>query len=463
MSKRCEKDKSNMIRQLRERLIKIREDGFVRSVSILVGGAVFSQAIMIIILPVLTRIYEPNDFSILAVYVSILGLFSSVACLRFEIAIPIPEDDREASGLLILALVCATGFFIISFLAIRFFSEKIISLLDVPGFEPYLWFIPFGIWFSGLFSALQFWAIRKKKFSLITKSRFSQSISAATAQIGFGFFGIGALGLVLGQLMNSSAGIIGLGLSAYQRNKFSMRFSSLQETFLKYSRYPKYSTLEALANSGNFQIPILMIASLAVGPDAGFLMLATKVMAAPMSLIGGAISQVYLSRAPEEKRQGRLGEFTLQVIGGLFRTGIGPLIFAGIIAPSVFPLIFGSEWERAGNIVSWMTPWFIMHFLSSPVSMVLHITERQKTAVFLQVIGLLLRVGSVIVFAVSAPVFITEAYAISGFFFYALYFFVVMHVTSIRLFQLVRELLKHLSGVAIWAFAGIFIKYFIFY
>ena len=58
---------------------------------VLVGGTAFAQAIAVLALPLLTRLYTPDDFSVLAVYAALLGIISVVACLRLEIAIPMPN------------------------------------------------------------------------------------------------------------------------------------------------------------------------------------------------------------------------------------------------------------------------------------------------------------------------------------------------------------------------------------
>ena len=48
----------------------------MRKVSVLAMGTVFAQGLAVIALPVLTRIYEPEDFNILAVYVAVLGVLT---------------------------------------------------------------------------------------------------------------------------------------------------------------------------------------------------------------------------------------------------------------------------------------------------------------------------------------------------------------------------------------------------
>jgi len=235
--------------------------------------------------------------------------------------------------------------------------------------------------------------------------------------------------------------------------------NGMRNAFHEYDRFPKFSTFEAFANNGGIQLPVLLIASVVVGPEVGFLMLATRVMAAPLHLVGHAVSQVYLATAAEQYHNGRLGLHTVDVIGGLCKTGVGPLIFAGITAPHLFPFIFGAEWSKAGIFVAWMTPWFIMQFLVSPVSMTLHVTNQQATALILQIFGLILRMGAVIGSALFLKNHVVETYALSGFLFYFSYLFVVTRIAGIKFSSLCRALpLKILLS---WSFLSlIFLKIF---
>ena len=90
--------------------------GFLKSISMLIGGTVFAHAITILALPFITRLYSPEDFSRLAVYTSLLGIFSVVACLRYEIAIPLPNNDDEAEQLLIISIINSFVFSVVLFL-----------------------------------------------------------------------------------------------------------------------------------------------------------------------------------------------------------------------------------------------------------------------------------------------------------------------------------------------------------
>ncbi len=55
----------------------LQEEKFIRSAVLLMTGTAAGQAIVILLSPVLTRLYSPSDFGILAVYTSLLHLSSS--------------------------------------------------------------------------------------------------------------------------------------------------------------------------------------------------------------------------------------------------------------------------------------------------------------------------------------------------------------------------------------------------
>lgn len=435
---------------------------FARNVGILAGGTALAQALTVLALPVITRLYSPEDFSVLAVYAALLGMIGVVACLRFEIAIPLPSDDFEAANLMVLGLIFTTVISGLVFLLVAFVPVHIANGLGQPALQAYLWLLPVGVWLSGAFGCVQYWATRRKQFSDIAQTRMTQSVGNVLVQVLLGWLTkTGPLGLLLGQVTGRGAGLIKLGKVAWgdmHAHKKSITPETLQNSFRKYSRFPKFSTFESLANVANIQMPLVIIAASAVGPEAGFALLAMKAAAAPLGLIGGSISQVYLSRASDELRAGKLPEFTQKITVGLVGAGVGPLVCIGILAPDLLPLVFGSQWARAGEIVSWMTPWFILQFLASPLSMALHITENQRLAMFNQAWGLILRVGMTTWAAIYLNEYIVEIYSISGLFFYLGYFLIVLRVSGVGLFDLLRSLKIQIKIVAFWLGIGIAIK-----
>jgi O-antigen/teichoic acid export membrane protein len=431
------------------------QSNFIKAVGVLVGGTALAHGITALALPILSRLYSPADFSMLAVFTSLLSIISVAACLRFDVAVAIPDKDIDAANLLALALGSAFVTALIVAVPALLIPEQIANWLNQVRLSYYLWLLPLGVLLAASYSALQTWFVRKKEFGQIASSRVAQSAVAVSSQIGMGVTGIGTFGLILGYVLNAGAACIVLGFRVIRFERRTLRtitWTGIKSMAIEHHRYPKYSTLEALSNSAAIQVPIIMIAALAVGPEAGYLSMAMYVMQAPMALVGGAIGQVYLSRAPVEHREGKLAEFTVEVFGGLLKAGVGPLIFVGIVSPAVFPYIFGEEWRRAGHLVAWMTPWFIMQFLISPISMALHVVGRQGTAMSLQCFSLILRVTSVWLAAKLLPAAVGETYAVSGFLAYSVYLILVLIVVRIQFSQLLGVVDKALPLTAIWLF-----------
>lgn len=447
---------------LTNRINEIKKSNYIKSILVLVSGTACAQAIMILVLPLLTRLYAPEDFSILAVYAAILGITSVSACLRLDIAIPIPEHDTDAANLLAISLISSASISLLAGVFVFLFPHEIARLTAQPELIHYLWLLPFGIALSSSYSALQFWATRKKRFSTIASSRLEQSISGASTQIGFGWIGYTPLGLVLGQILSSGAGIIRLGRSAFSQDQVTFKSISLSEMrrlFKAYDNFPKYSTLDALANTIGIQLPIIIIASVALGSEAGCLMLAMKVLQAPLGLLGSAIAQVYLARGPSEHREGNLAEFTSKTLNGLIKSGAGPLIFAGIVAPDIFSLVFGEEWRRAGVLAAWMTPWIVFQFISSPISMVMHIVNRQRLMLGLTLWGLFLRVGSVAAAVYLDSAYVSECYALSGAVFYIVCFRVFTAQAGVGGLKYISTMKGAIPLICGWATLGITFSY----
>lgn len=406
---------------LRGRLAAALRGDFLRDVLKLSFGTIGGRLIALAALPILTRLYSPDDFALLAVYLAVVSTVAVAACLRLEIAIPLADDDDDAANLLALAL---TGLAVVSGLALLLallMPGRLAGWLGRPDIAPHLWLVPLGIAFAGTYSAFQFWTTRARRFGSIARTRVGQAAAGVSVMLSLGWAGVAPLGLLLGNMLNIGAGGFSLGVQALRGDKAKLRAVSadrMRDTLHRYRRYPVYSTPEALFNIAGVQVPVLLIAAHA-GAEAGFLLLAMQVMTAPMTLLGSSISQVYMSRAPEALREGRLAPFTLSIMRRLVMVGVPPLVLAGVLAPWLFPLIFGSDWARAGEIVTWLVPWMALQFIASPVSMVMFVVGRQRAMLALTTTGAMMRIGLVGLGVMSGMPLI-ESLAIASAAFYAI-------------------------------------------
>ena len=406
---------------------------FLRNVSILTGGTTLAQGLMVLALPLLTRIYTPADFKLLAVYVSTLGLITVVSSLRYNIAIPLPEEEADAMALLALSLISAVLISLLCVLPVLVAAETSAAFLGQPGLAPYLWMIPLGILIGSIYNSLQYWASRKKQFGLVSKTLIARSVGGVGTQIVLGVGMVSPFGLLFGHMVYGGFGIFALGRNILREDRMSLGRVDLQRLksqAIAYRRFPYYSMPEALFNTAAVQLPIIFIAAQVAGPEAAFLLLAMRVIGMPMGLIGSSVAQVYLVEAADRMRNATLGPFTRRTMWVLFKTGAPPLVLVGTLSPLLFPLVFGADWERAGILVAWMTPWYVLQFVVSPVSMIFHIAGKQPLAMLLNIFGLSLRLSVIFAALAYSPELVSELYALSGLAFCIVYLTAILKVAN---------------------------------
>ena len=139
------RNKIMAILTIRERIGALRGSPFVRSVGMLMGGTVFAQALAVATMPILTRLYTPSNFNLLAVLAGVIAIVGVISCLRYDVAIAVPDSDDEAMALLVLScgLSIVTG--LLCAIPLILVPEAISLLLRQPALYPWLWMIPIGI------------------------------------------------------------------------------------------------------------------------------------------------------------------------------------------------------------------------------------------------------------------------------------------------------------------------------
>ncbi len=441
-----------MLNSVPKRLRAFRHDKLLRATGVLAGGAAAAQGIGLLALPLLTRFYSPDDFSVLAVYVAILTMAGAVTCMRLDAAIPLPESDDDAANLLALALSSTVIVIVLSGLVVLFFGTSLAAATGRPEIAPYLWLVPFGIGLIGLYSSFQYMAMRQKAFPLIARTKITQSLVGLGSQVVMGWAGVVPLGLLMGHALMSGAGVVALAMRSLHRlvgdvSMSAVSWPQMRQTLYTYRRFPQYSVAEGLSNNAGIHLPILLIAAFLVGPEAGLLFLTMRAVGTPMTIVGGAVAQIYYSHAAEYARQGTLADETTIVFKRLSRMLVVPMLALGPFAPDVFRITFGPEWERAGIILIIMLPWYAFRLIASPISMVMHVRMRQRQMLMMTLAGLALRVLPLLAVLSFAPEQATLTFAITSALFYAAILIVFLAVAGISLQDLMRLMI---TEMVIW-------------
>lgn len=371
---------------------------FSRSVSLLVGGTASGQLIVIAASPILTRLYTPEDFGLLAVYSGILAILGVIASMRYQLAIPLPESNAEAASVAILSLLMVGVTTIFSAVVVWLIGWKIVNFLNTPSLAPYLWLIPVGLFLVGVYQVFQYWAIRMEAFSIIARSRLTQSLGMVITQISG--YTLGPSALLLGRVVGQSAGILGLVKSALSRN--GNDFNGVTPAKVKwvareYKKFPLISTWTGLASSGGSNLPPILIAVFFGAGPAGMFALAHRVLSQPMAIIGQAVGDVFYRQAAEAHRVGKLDYTVFRVHSSLVIIALSPALFSFLIIPDLFVLIFGENWYKAGEISRWMVPWLFLQLVITPSTRVYPILGLHGTALRFQLSLLFSTIISVLI------------------------------------------------------------------
>lgn len=417
---------------------------FAQSVLMLSGATLAAQALNAAVLPLLTRLYSPADFGIFALYASVLGIITVVAGLRYELAVSLPQADDESMHLVALA-ICAAG--VMAVLTALLWWPAGWLLQAVAGRQmppiPFQGFaIGLGVLLVGVSAALQAWCARKGRYGVISRGRLAQAVLGVGTNTAFGVASPSPAGLVAGHLAYSAGGIVALARSIRQHDAAAtatLTWARMKQVARSYRAFPLYSVPEALFNAAGWHLPILVIGAAVAPAELGQLLLATRIIGLPMSLLGTSVAQVFLAEAPSRLRAGTLQAFTRSTMWAMVKTSALPMLAVGVLSPLVFPVLFGSAWARAGEIVAWLVPAYVLQFASSPVSTVLHVTGHLRLAMALQAFGFAIRLGLVWLALAQWPGWSIEAYAVAGAVFYGSYCLVVLGVLGKRVSQPLQQ------------------------
>ncbi len=326
-----------------------REGPFVANVLTLMTGTTIAQAILIIISPILSRIYVPRDFGIFAIYTAVASVLSVISTGRYEHALMLPEKDMDAIHIATLSFILVFLLSFLTLLIVWIFNHSITEILGKPEISMWLYFIPLMVLLTGIFQTLNYWSNRIKQFKRLATSMVSKSIATALTNLGMGFGGFGVSGLIVGGIIGQGVGAGFLGFSVLRKDKEVKKQLSLKRIkslFVEYIDYPKKSAVGALLNATSYQAEFIILTMLFNLASVGHFFFVNKIVNIPKLFVSSAIWQVFLgenSRRTKEQILNSLNHYQ----STLFKMTTLPFYSSLFVASNLFVIIFGESWREA--------------------------------------------------------------------------------------------------------------------
>ena len=402
-------------------------------------GASAAQAMAVLMLPVLSRLYGPADFGLFGTYLALVGALGTLSLLRYDLAIPLPEADEEAVQVLALCLGVLVGFCALSGICIWLGREGLATILNNPSLADHAWMVPLGVLGWGGFQALSAWASRRGHFKAISGCIATQALGQNLAQalLGGVIRTAGQPGLLLGSLAGQVLGVCGLWgkIRSSDRSLLShMRAACAWKAAAHFWRFPAISMWSGVVNVLNLHLPVLLFAALYGESFVGYYLLGFRVLQLPLQVVGRSVAQVFFPEAARSHRQQNLAERTEDLFQLLVQVGFPAILLLGAVAPEAFGIVFGQGWERAGGMALWLSPWLALVFITSPLSSLPFVVQQQGREFTIQMAMLVVRVSALFIGArFGGEAGALAAFAVAGFVVRTAYLGWLLRAAGVRL------------------------------
>lgn len=382
-------------------ITKVLKNQSNRNIFTLLLGTSAAQAIPVLASLVLTRLYTPEEFGLLAVFLSIVSLLGSIVTLRYELAILVPKQEEDAVNITILSIVSTIIGSIILLIILFLFDRQILAMLNVEQLGNWLYLIPVATLFMGLYSSLNYLATRAGIFKTISQTRVYQALSGALSQILLGLMQFGVGGLVIGATITNLAGnikILGKLIDRHASEIGNVTYKEMINLAKKFSDYPKFSVPSTIFNNASIHLMSFVIPAFYSAALLGQYSISQRILILPMKVVSNSISQVFLNEASKELQENNTTKFAYKsTFKKLIYISIPLYVLLFLIIEDLIILAFGHEWEQAGEISKILIILLFFRFIVSPLSNVLNLYEKQNIILTWQLSLLILSILSIFV------------------------------------------------------------------
>lgn len=356
---------------------------YVRNILTLVSSAIFAQMLALLLTPILTRLYSPEEFGVFTAFISYSGTLAAFIFLSLELAIVKSRSARELSS--VLGLMLVISIFLLSIICITIYLET--NFYTLIGFDKLFnikELVLLGVLFSAISLVLNQFITRKEMFSVYATSQVSFVALRFVFSYLFFYFGYTQYGLVFGFTLATLLIIIYLShRTEIYKERLSLKKTSSLVAFRKHSDLVFFNTPASLINTLLISFPVFFIFKL-YGPEAaGFFGLAFRMVQLPITLVNKAMGQVMYKRFIDLKGKPK------EIQGFVFKnililsSSIPFFVVLYIFGSDIFSFVFGVTWARAGDMASLMSPYIFFSFVISPVTY--YFIAYDKTKQFLMI------------------------------------------------------------------------------
>lgn len=384
---------------MNKRLHSIVRSELMRNSAKLLSANIVAQAIGLLVYPILTRIYAPEDFGLLNLFLSIGGVLVLFATAEYQYAIVLPKEEEKAR-----ALVRVCGIILLSITAIALlsvcFSKPIARLFNTPELANWYWLLPLFVLTMGTWNILNYWYIRRKVYGRISGYQVGQSAFSSASKLGLGAMGCLQGGMILSTVFAQLlSGCISIALAWKQHISCLFREprARLITVLREYRNFPIYALPRSVINMVACQLPVLLLTPIFGTKEIGYWSMGILLAFAPINMINKTIYQVLYQHVTakvnaEQKISGIFRQFTI----GTLCLVIPAFCLLSFFLPALCEWLLGAGWERTGEYIRWMLPWLCGSMLMGSTGFLADVFFKQRVELFWEILMALLRAAGIL-------------------------------------------------------------------
>jgi O-antigen/teichoic acid export membrane protein len=386
---------------LAQRMAKSR---FIVGVATLSSGTVLGQLLTFVALPVVARLYSPEQMGNWAVFVAIGTFVGTLSSLSYDMAVTLPKAESDGKSVAWLAQLLTLCLSAIILVVTWTFSGPLARAVETPSLEPVFWLLSVAVWNTGTSLILGQWMIRKERFRTMAAGQVAATVFTVVARVAYGtLFGGDEIALVY--IFIGSVFVQLLVLSRQARRDELLEFrpekgrkEALREVAREYRSFPLLMSWSRLLNAGS-QHSIVLVLGILYGPVViGLYHLGRRILNSPLQVLSRSVGQVFLHRASHRAHgpDGILRDFRL-ITGVLFLGGVVPFALVALAATPVLAWFLGEEWRDSGPFVQAMTPWLFMGLVAQPAITTMIVLKRLREKLVWEVLLTIARTSALFV------------------------------------------------------------------
>lgn len=359
----------------------------------LLAKNILAYLTIILVTPILTRLYEPGQFGTLSLMIFASSLFGILFTARLELAIPLVRESRPLYNLIKLlvfsALVCFITFSVFVF---SFHDEILEIFFDGENHGNWLYVVPLYGFTLSLNSILILFLTKGKQFSKIGYLVLTQNCAFCFAALIFSSYALSFNGLIVAKFIGLLVSILFASAIISKSIKeiicLRLNFRVFKKTIGDLKQFVQFNLPISVMGIIGKDLMVLIFAFSQGTAYAGFYAMARVVSELPTTMISSALGPVFYSQTATSLNDATLKDKLLNeiniVLKLIFTVVIPAYLIFALWAIEFFTILLGEKWATSGAIFKFLLPLSIISLLSCWLIRLFEVMRKQNISFKIQ-------------------------------------------------------------------------------